>query len=76
MTTFSWILPGGILMRAIALVGSVTLVLSDTTLQKILLPLVSCAAGSLVGGALFTRFRRRWSPCRSGRRSGGWRWDS
>jgi zinc and cadmium transporter len=40
-------------MRAIALVGSVTLVLSDTTLQKILLPLVSFAAGSLVGGALF-----------------------
>jgi ubiquinone/menaquinone biosynthesis C-methylase UbiE len=41
-----------------------------------MLPLVSFAAGSLVGGALSTRFRRRWSPCRSGRRSGGWRWDS
>lgn len=53
MTTFSWILLGGILMSAIALVGSVTLVLRETTLQKILLPLVSFAAGSLIGGALF-----------------------
>lgn len=40
-------------MSAIALVGTVTLVLRETTLQKLLLPLVSLAAGSLVGGALF-----------------------
>lgn len=40
-------------MRAIALVGSVTLILREATLEKILLPLVSFAAGSLVGGALF-----------------------
>jgi zinc and cadmium transporter len=40
-------------MSAIALVGSVTLVLREATLQRILLPLVSFAAGSLVGGALF-----------------------
>src|SRR5690606_9781856 len=53
MTTFLWILLGGILMSAIALVGSVTLVLRESTLQKLLLPLVSLAAGSLVGGALF-----------------------
>jgi zinc and cadmium transporter len=53
MTTFLWILFAGILMSAIALVGSLTLVLSESTLQKILLPLVSFAAGSLVGGALF-----------------------
>jgi zinc and cadmium transporter len=53
MTTFLWILLGGILMSAIALVGSVTLVLRETTLKKVLLPLVSFAAGSLVGGALF-----------------------
>jgi zinc and cadmium transporter len=53
MTTFAWILLGGILMSAIALVGSLTLVLSEATLRKILLPLVSFAAGSLVGGALF-----------------------
>jgi len=40
-------------MSAIAVVGSVTLLLSERTLQKILVPLVSLAAGSLVGGALF-----------------------
>lgn len=53
MTTFLWILLGGVLMSGIALIGSVTLVLRESTLQKILLPLVSFAAGSLVGGALF-----------------------
>jgi zinc and cadmium transporter len=53
MTTFLWILLGGLLMSAIALVGSLTLVLRESTLKKILLPLVSFAAGSLVGGALF-----------------------
>ena len=40
-------------MSAIALVGSVTLVLSERTLQRILLPLVAFAAGSLLGGAFF-----------------------
>lgn len=53
MTTFLWILLGGVLMSAIALVGSLTLVLSDATLKKLLLPLVAFAAGSLIGGALF-----------------------
>ena len=38
---------------ALALVGSVTLLLQESTLQKVLLPLVAFAAGSLVGGALF-----------------------
>ena len=40
-------------MSAIALVGSVTLILSEQTLQRILLPLVAFAAGSLLGGAFF-----------------------
>lgn len=53
MTTFLWILLSGLLMSAIALVGSVTLVLRESTLERILLPLVAFAAGSLVGGALF-----------------------
>jgi len=53
MTTFLWILFGGILMSAIALVGSVTLVLPEETLKKLLLPLVALAAGTLLGGALF-----------------------
>jgi zinc and cadmium transporter len=40
-------------MSAIALVGSVTLVLQETTLRRLLLPLVALAAGTLLGGALF-----------------------
>lgn len=44
---------GGLLMSAIALVGSVTLLLSEETLDRILRPLVAFAAGSLLGGAFF-----------------------
>ena len=53
MTTFLWILGSGILMSLIALVGSVTLLLSERALKKLLLPLVALAAGSLIGGAAF-----------------------
>jgi zinc and cadmium transporter len=49
----AWIVAGGVAMSAIAMVGSVTLVLSERTLQRILLPLVAFAAGSLLGGAFF-----------------------
>lgn len=38
-------------MSCIALVGAVTLVLSAQTLEKIVLPLIAFAAGSLIGGA-------------------------
>jgi zinc and cadmium transporter len=48
----AWIIASGVLMSAIALVGSVTLFLRETTLKKLLLPLVSLAAGTLLGGAL------------------------
>lgn len=40
-------------MSGIALVGSVTLLLDDRTLERLLLPLVAFAAGSLMGGAFF-----------------------
>jgi zinc and cadmium transporter len=53
MTTFLWILFRGILMSVIALVGSVTLVLQEATLKKLLLHPVALAAGTLLGGALF-----------------------
>ncbi len=53
MTPICWILAGGIAMSAISLVGSVTLVLTERTQKRLLLPLVAFAAGSLVGGALF-----------------------
>ncbi|MEY4548323.1 MAG: hypothetical protein RL685_4518 [Pseudomonadota bacterium] len=53
MTVFLRLVLGGVVMSAIALVGSVTLVLHESTLQKVLLPLVAFAAGSMIGGALF-----------------------
>lgn len=51
--TLLWILASGVLMAAIAMVGSATLVLPERTLHRILLPLVAFAAGSLLGGAFF-----------------------
>jgi zinc and cadmium transporter len=48
-----WIIGSSLLMSAIALVGSVTLVLGEQTLKRLLLPLVAFAAGSLLGGAFF-----------------------
>ena len=53
MTTFSWIFLSGLLMSAIALVGSLTLLLRPTTLDRVVMPLVAFAAGSLLGGAFF-----------------------
>jgi zinc and cadmium transporter len=52
MTTFLWILFSGMLMSAIALVGSLTLVLPEAKLKKLLLPMVALAAGTLLAGAL------------------------
>jgi zinc and cadmium transporter len=49
----AWIIIGGLVMSGIALVGSLTLLLSDRTLKRIVLPLVAFAAGSLLGGAFF-----------------------
>ena len=53
MNTLFWIILGGLLMSLIALVGSVTALLRPATLERLLLPLVSLAAGSLLGGAFF-----------------------
>ena len=52
MEPLQWIVGGGVLMAAIALTGSLTLVLSEATRQRVMLPLVAFAAGSLIGGAL------------------------
>lgn len=53
MSTFAWIVVAGLAMSALALVGAVTTILSRAALQRILLPMVGLAAGSLLGGALF-----------------------
>jgi zinc and cadmium transporter len=46
-----WIVAGGLAMSAIALVGSVSLLLPSQALERVLLPLVAFAAGTLLGGA-------------------------
>lgn len=53
MSSLAWILLGGLAMSAIALVGSVTLLLGEKHWRKWVKPLVAFAAGALVGGALF-----------------------
>ena len=53
MSTLGWIVVAGLAMSALALVGTVTLALPKPVLERILLPLVGLAAGSLLGGAFF-----------------------
>ena len=53
MNALGWIVVSGVLMSAIAMVGSVTLIMKAATLDRLLLPIVAFAAGSLIGGAFF-----------------------
>jgi len=53
VTPLYWIVGSSLVMAAIALVGSLTLLLSARALRCLLLPLVALAAGSLIGGAVF-----------------------
>ncbi|MEK6799674.1 MAG: ZIP family metal transporter [Planctomycetota bacterium] len=53
MATTVWIVVFGFLMSFIALIGSVTLIVKEATLDRLLLPLVAFASGSLIGGAFF-----------------------
>jgi zinc and cadmium transporter len=53
LNNLAWILTGGILMSLVALVGGITTLLPPRRLDQLLLPLISLAAGSLLGGALF-----------------------
>jgi hypothetical protein len=53
MEAFVWIIAGGLLMSAIAMVGSLTILLKPATLERVLLPIVALAAGTLLGGAFF-----------------------
>jgi zinc and cadmium transporter len=51
--TLAWILAAGLAMSLLALSGSITLLLSPAVFDRVVLPLVAVAAGSLLGGALF-----------------------
>jgi len=48
-----WILAGGLAMSLIAMVGGLTIVLPKRWLDRLVLPLVAMAAGTLFGGAVF-----------------------
>jgi zinc and cadmium transporter len=47
------IVVAGLAMSALALSGALTLLFGERALERVLLPLVALAAGSLLGGALF-----------------------
>lgn len=53
METFLFIVVGGFLMSAIALVGGLTTLLGPGILERMLLPLVALASGTLLGGGFF-----------------------
>ena len=53
MTTFLWILLGGLLMCAISMVGGITALLSQAKFERVTRSLVAFAAGTLLGGAFF-----------------------
>jgi zinc and cadmium transporter len=53
MDVLPWMLLFGLLMSGIALVGGLTILMPRAALDRILLPLVAFAAGSLIGGAIF-----------------------
>lgn len=53
MSTLAWITLSGLAMSALALSGSLTLVVPEAAFKMLVLPLVALAAGSLLGGALF-----------------------
>jgi len=48
-----WLILFGLLMSGVSLVGGIFLFLSHKQMQKLLLPMVAFAAGSLLGGAFF-----------------------
>lgn len=53
MATLWWVVAAGLAMTALAMSGSVTLVLPERVFARVVLPLVALAAGCLLGGALF-----------------------
>ncbi len=53
MNDLVWIIAGGLVMSAIAMVGAVSILMQQATLQRLILPMVALSAGTLIGGALF-----------------------
>ena len=53
MNELAWIVGSSIVMAVIALVGAVALLLARRMTDRLMLPFVALAAGSLIGGAFF-----------------------
>ena len=53
MSTLAWIVLAGLAMSSLALVGAAAILMPAAMLERILLPVVGFAAGSLLGGAFF-----------------------
>ena len=51
MGPLAWIICSSAMMSVIALVGAVTIPLSERSRDRLILPLVAFSAGSLLGGA-------------------------
>lgn len=53
MAVLLWIIAAGLAMSALALVGSVALLIPERLFSRVVLPVVALAAGALLGGAMF-----------------------
>ncbi|HYO85658.1 MAG TPA: ZIP family metal transporter [Dermatophilaceae bacterium] len=53
MPVLAWIIASGLAMSAIALVGSVSVLIPTQLFRRLVMPLVALAAGALLGGAMF-----------------------
>lgn len=53
MPVLAWIIASGLAMSALALVGSVSLLIPARLFRRLVMPLVALAAGALLGGAMF-----------------------
>lgn len=53
MSVLAWIVVSGLAMSALALVGSFSVLMSESLFRRLVLPLVALAAGALLGGAMF-----------------------
>jgi zinc and cadmium transporter len=53
MSVLAWIVVSGLAMSALALVGSVTVLMRESLFRRLVMPLVALAAGALLGGAMF-----------------------
>lgn len=56
MIALNWIIISGLLMTLIALICSITLLLKASTVERLLSPMVTFAAGSLLGSVFFHLF--------------------